>query len=290
MQQISEKAYAKLNLSLDIAGKRSDGFHDMRMIMQTVSLCDDLTFSLRHDGVINIQTNLHYLPCDERNIAYKVAKAFFKETHQTELGANITIEKRIPVCAGMGGGSSDGAAVLRGLNKLTGKKLSRFELERLSADIGADIPFCIAGGTQLAEGKGEILRDLPPLPDCKIVICKPEFSVSTPELFGKIDSAHIKYRPDTRGMISALNEESLSDVSRRMFNVFEDALGREKNIVNSIKSTMLDFGALGTAMTGTGSAVFGVFTNEDAAKKAKYALNENCGNSFIAVPIPQIEI
>lgn len=290
MQQITEKAYAKLNLSLDVVNKRNDGFHDMRMIMQTVSVYDDLIISLRDDGIISVNSDLQYLPCDDRNIAYKVAKVFFEETHHTELGANITITKRIPVCAGMGGGSADGAAVLRGLNTLTGNKLSRGELEKMSQNIGADIPFCIAGGTQYVEGKGEILCDLPPLPHCNIVICKPEFSVSTPVLFNNIDSIRIKLRPDTDGIISALQNNDLNHITKRMFNVFEDVLGRGQNIVNEIKSTLLDFGALGTVMTGTGSAVFGIFEDEHSAIYAKNILTKKYSYAEISTPIGKINI
>jgi len=290
LREIHEKAYAKLNLSLDVVGKRSDGYHDMRMVMQTVSLCDELRLVLRHDGKINVTSDVHFLPCDERNIAYKTAKAFFKRIDRTDLGVGISIKKHIPVCAGMGGGSSDGAAVLRSLNTLLGKPLTATELEELGMTLGSDIPFCICGGTSLAEGRGEILTGLTPLSDCHIVICKPRFSVSTPDLFKRLDSCDLRYHPDTPGLISALDSQDLSGVSRRMFNVFEDVLPPNMNKISEIKSLLLDKGALGAVMTGTGSAVFGIFDNKSRAYGAKAELQKHYRDVYIAVPKKKIGI
>ena len=290
INRIDEKAYAKLNLSLDVIARREDGYHDMCMVMQTVSLCDDVSVSLRDDGAINISTNLYYLPCDDRNIAVKAAKAFFAKSENTKYGADIKITKRIPVCAGMGGGSSDGAAVLRALNALTDKPFSRTELEALGNTLGADIPFCVAGGTSLAEGKGEILTDLSPLPNCFIVIAKPKFSISTPELFSKIDLYTVKHHPDTQGIVSAINHGSLKGVCQRMYNVFEYVLPSKPDDISVIKGAFLDLGAFGTIMTGTGSAVFGVFEDENSAQKARTYLARQYPDVFLAVPQDRLDI
>ncbi len=287
---VNEKAYAKLNISLDVISKRSDGYHDMRMIMQTVSLCDDITVSLRDDNEINVSTNLRYLPCDDRNIAAKAAKAFFAQLGKQDIGVDINIIKRIPVCAGMGGGSSDGAAVLRALNRLTGNPFSRFALEEMGAGLGSDIPFCVSGGTSLAEGKGEVLSDLPSFPHCHFVIVKPKYSVSTPELFAKLDLISMKFHPDTLGIISAIKRGSLKSVCQRMYNVFEDVLPPKPNDIQIIKSALLDYGALGALMTGTGSAVFGIFNDKVKAKQAQEILSQRYNEVFLAEPQESLEI
>lgn len=287
---INEKAYAKLNLSLDVVKKRADGYHDMRMVMQTVSLYDDIGISLRDDGVISVSTNLRFLPCDERNIAYRAAKEFFLAIGKAELGADITIKKHIPVCAGMGGGSSNGAAVLRALNSALGKPMSAKQLETFSAVLGSDVPFCIRGGTALAEGRGEILNDVSPLGPCHIVICKPSFSVSTPVLFSKLDLVSVKYHPDTFGIISALESEDLDGVAKRMFNVFEGVLPKAMDSIETIKGALLDHGALGAVMTGTGSAVFGIFDSPEKARKASSWLKKRYRDVFIAIPQEKLTI
>ena len=287
---IKEKAYAKLNISLDVLSKRPDGYHDMRMVMQSVSLHDELSVSLRNDGAVNVATNLHYLPCDDRNIAAKAAKAFFARIGKTELGADIDIQKRIPVCAGMGGGSTDGAAVLRALNTLLGKPFSKSELEALGASLGSDIPFCISGGTALAEGRGERLCDLAPFPNCSFVIAKPKFSVSTPELFSKLDLITLKFHPDTQGIVSSIENGNLKGVCQRMYNVFETVLPPKPNDVQIIKHSLLDCGALGAVMTGTGSAVFGVFDDKAKAEYAHYLLSQRFTDVFLAEPQAALEM
>jgi 4-diphosphocytidyl-2-C-methyl-D-erythritol kinase len=290
MDSVNEKAYAKLNISLDVLAKRPDGYHDMRMVMQSVSLCDDLRVTLRDDGEIHVSTNLRFLPNDERNIAAKAARAFFAQLGGKSLGAEITIVKRIPVRAGMGGGSSDGAAVLRALNRLTGKPFSRTELEDIGARLGSDIPFCVAGGTALAEGRGEKLTALPPFPGCRFVIVKPDFSVSTPELFAKLDLISVKYHPDTQGILAALDGGVLSEVCRRMYNVFEDVLPPRQGEVAQIKSGLLDCGALGAVMTGTGSAVFGIFDGPQGAQAAKSLFAQRFREVFVAEPQNMLEL
>ena len=286
----TEKAFAKLNISLDVTGRRPDGYHDMRMIMQTVSLCDDVSVSLRDDGHVRAGTNLRYLPCDERNIAVKAARAFFAAADMKNAGADIGIRKRIPVCAGMGGGSSDGAAVLRALNRLAGKPFSLAELEKLGAGLGSDVPFCVGGGTALAEGRGEILTPLPAFPKCFFVIVKPRFSVSTPELFSKLDQCPIKRHPDTNSIVSAIKSEKLPDICRRMYNVFEDVLPPKPDDIPRIKGMLLDCGALSAMMTGTGSAVFGIFDEQKKAEAARAALAKGCGKVFLARPQGRLKV
>ena len=187
LMELREKAYAKLNISLDVGAKRDDGYHEMNMVMQTVSLCDELTVAQTDDGRISARSNLRFIPSDDRNLAVKAAKVFQAAAGSEGQGLLLTLKKRIPVGAGMAGGSSDAAAVLRALNRMHGGRFSRTELEALAGQVGSDVAFCVAGGTALAKGRGEILEALPPLPACAIAICKPEFSISTPELFRKLD-------------------------------------------------------------------------------------------------------
>ena len=283
MDQVTEKAYAKLNLSLDVLRRREDGYHEMRMVMQSISLADDVTL-LRQDGDVTIRTNLKYLPCDDRNIAVRAARLFFAETGLPG-GVAITIKKRVPVCSGMAGGSSDAAAVLRGLCRLFGVAPGGKELRRMAGMLGSDVAFCVAGGTALATGRGELLEDLPPLPDCLIVVCKPHFSISTPELFSRIRCERIRCRPDTDGLIGALGAGDLKNLARRMYNVFEDVLPRSAGDVSAIRQTLMEHDALGAVMTGTGSAVFGLFDDAEAAMSARADLRETYDECFLARPV-----
>ncbi len=256
---IAEKAYAKLNISLDVSGAREDGYHDMLMVMQTISFCDEVILHPSEDGSISARTGLYYIPGDDRNLAVKAARLFLHTIGREDQGYRIEIGKQIPVGAGMAGGSADAAAVLRALNREYGEPLDRDELLALSARVGSDVPFCVLGGTALAQGRGEILTPLSPLPPCEILVVKPSFSVSTPELFHAIDSVKLKIRPDTQGIADALRAGNLSGVARRMYNVFEDVPDRRMRQIGEIKSRLLDAGALGSIMTGTGSAVFALF-------------------------------
>ena len=198
-----EAAWAKLNLSLDVLGTRPDGFHDLRMIMQSVDLHDDVTVTLDGTGVCRAETNRSYLPCGADNVAVRAAQVFL-ERAGLDCGVHIRLHKRIPVCAGLGGGSSDAAAVLRALNRLTGAGFSRAQLEELGALVGSDVPYCVAGGTMLAEGRGERLTPVTPMPRLPVVICKPDFPISTPELFRRVDARTSRCRPDTEGICAAL--------------------------------------------------------------------------------------
>ena len=285
---IFERAYAKINLSLDVLARMEDGYHSMEMVMQSVSLCDDIHIALNDSGNVLLRTNLSYLPSDNRNIAVKAAEAFFSASGIKNTGAEIRLVKRIPVCAGMGGGSSDGAAVLRGLNRHFGYVLSPKELESIGARLGSDVPFCIYGGTDFCTGRGEKLEALKPMPDCHILICKPRFAISTQELFSKIDCRKIKCRPATKGMLNAIETGSLSGIARRMYNVFEDVLGRSRESIDRIKSVMLDYGAMGAVMTGTGSAVFGIFVDGERAKVCKKELQADFPECFLAKPVKRL--
>ena len=297
-------AFAKINISLDIVSKMADGYHNLKMVMQTVSLSDEISIECAKNlagaesltgaknptsaknppgakdpagaksfadtvrDMISVDTGVPYLPDDERNLAAKAAFAFFTHTGIRGWHTKIKIKKRIPVSAGLGGGSADAACVLRMLSKMHGTGLDRSALEKLGGTVGSDVPFCIAGGTRLAEGRGEILTDLPAIPKSHIVICKPSFSCSTPELFSRVECEKIRARPDTDGLVKALNEADIGGVARRMYNVFEDILPRGRSDVDEIKSILLDHNALGAVMTGSGPAVFGLFDSITNAQNA----------------------
>ncbi len=287
---IKVNAFAKINLSIDIVSKMDNGYHSMRMVMQSVSLHDDITITCTPGSGISVSTDLKYLPGDERNIASRAASVYYDYTGISGYRTAIEIKKSIPVCAGLGGGSTDGAAVLRALNVLFETKLDRKMLEHLAESVGSDVPFCIAGGTALAEGRGEKLRDLEPLPDCRIVICKPSFAISTPELFSKINCDKIHLRPDTDGLIDALKKQSLSGTGRRVYNVFEDVLPKGTGAIGEIKEKLGDYSALGTAMTGTGSAVFGMFPDQKSAAGAYEYLKTLYNECYLTEPTGRIEI
>lgn len=290
MTSVNEKAYAKINISLDVTGKRPDGYHDMLMVMQTIILCDDITVALTPGEASRAECNLRFVPCDERNLAVRAANAFFAHCGIENMGAHIKMQKRIPVGAGMAGGSSDAAAVLRALNVLCKTGLNGAALEKIAAEIGSDVAFCVSGGTQLASGRGEILSVLPPMPDCEVVVCKPDFSVSTPELFRRLDAVKLRCHPDTQGIIELLKDGDLPKIARRMYNVFEDVPDRRHNEIAGIKSAMLDGGALGAVMTGTGSAVFGLYDDADAARKTFDALRREWRSTAMAKIMPRIEV
>lgn len=276
-----EPARAKINLSLDVLGTREDGYHEMAMVMATVDLADTLTFFREGEGV-RVESQVSFLPTDRTNLAAAAALAFQKATGRTVEPLVIRMDKRIPVCAGTAGGSSDAAAVLRYLNRATGAELSLQELQAIGATVGSDVPYCVMGGTALAEGRGERLTPLPPLPRCAAVLCKPNFSVSTPALFAQLDRCKLRRRPDTKGILAALEAGDLQGVARRVYDVFEDVLPpRQKQTVERIKNTLVNAGALGAAMTGTGPTVFGLFDDEAAAQTAWEELADYYPNTFL---------
>ena len=279
---MTELAYAKLNLSLDILDRRPDGYHDLRMVMQTVDLSDEVTVE-PGGGQVTVQSNLSFLPSDRRKLAVAAALRFQEAVGPDLDGVFITIRKQIPVCAGLAGGSSDAAAVLRALNALTGAGLTPAELAALGEAVGSDVPYCVLGGTALAEGRGERLTPLPPLPPCDAVLCKPGWSVSTPVLFARADGKKLRCRPDTAGLLAALEAGDLAGAARRMYNVFEDVLTpREWAGVQAIKNTLIQHGALGASMSGTGPTVFGLFDSHADAWAAYEELKQTSQETFLA--------
>ncbi len=289
-EKIRERAYAKLNLTLDVLGKLPNGYHDLAMVMESVELGDDVDITARNDGEIHLNSNLPWLPKDGRNLAVEAVKVFRTAIGDESLGADIYLRKRIPVGAGMAGGSTNAAAVLRALNRYTNRPFNADRLRELGLKIGSDVPYCVCGGSRLAEGQGEILSPLPMPPECHVVICKPGFSISTGELFKKIDERSSRIRPDTPGLIAAMEQKDVAGMARRLYNVFEDVLPRNLREVGELKSRFLDQGALGTVMTGTGSAVFGIFDDYDKAADASVELGEYCRDVFLTKFVDEIEI
>lgn len=276
----TESAWAKLNLTLDILGKRPDGYHEMKMVMQSIDLCDNLELSEREAPGTAVSSTLPYLPRDGGNIAAKAAEVFFAHLGRPAPGLDIHIRKQIPVCAGMAGGSSDAAAVLRLLRRHYAPSMPEEELEAVAAQVGSDVPYCVRGGTALARGRGEILTDLPPLPACYFAVCKPTFPISTPELFAQVRTRRLHCHPDTAGMISALEQGDLEGVAHRLYNVFEDVLPRKYAQVFEIKRSLLDLGAIAASMTGSGPTVFGLFRDEENARQAADALKAHFPAAF----------
>ena len=277
-----EPAWAKLNLSLDVLGARSDGFHDLRMVMQSVDLHDDVTVTLDDTGVCRAETNRSYLPCGADNVAVRAAQVFLSRAGLT-CGVHIRLHKRIPVCAGLGGGSSDAAAVLRALERLTGAGFTRTQLEEMGAQVGSDVPYCVAGGTMLAEGRGEKLTVLKPAPRFFVAVCKPDFPISTPALFARVDGVTITDRPDTDAMLAAIEHGDADTLCANVRNVFEQALdGEQRERIETIKCDLLAYGAKTSAMTGSGSVVFGLFSDKAACRRACEALQGECVKTFCA--------
>ncbi len=277
------KALAKLNLTLDVLGKRPDGYHDLKMIMQSIDLCDHITLEENGGRGIRVSSNLGFLPTNEKNLAVAAALRFYESLGRPPRSVDLTLKKSIPVCAGMAGGSSDAAAVLRALNELEGTPYTPMELARVGERVGSDVPYCVLGTTALAEGRGEVLTTLPALPKCWVVVCKPDFPVSTPELFGKIDRCKVRCRPDAAGMLRALEQGDLEGVARRMYNVFEDVLPpRQRSRVQDIKNTLIQYGALGANMSGTGPTAFGLFRDKEMAQRAYEVLKEQYQETYLA--------
>lgn len=267
---ISERAYAKINLGLDVLRRRGDGYHELRMGMQTVSLADELTIerSGREDGGIKLLCDRPELPTDGRNLAYRAAEVFLRHLKITE-GVSISLQKNIPAAAGLAGGSADAAAVLRGLNRLFEAGLSVEALRELALPLGADIPYCVTGGTMLAEGIGEQLTALPALPGCSIVLVKPEFDLSTASVYGNLHVEELpsEAHPDMDAVIAALRAGDLKRLGAVMRNILELPAGREHSEIQDIKATLTEAGACAVSMSGSGSAVFGIFEDGQMAER-----------------------
>ena len=285
MTTLYEGAYAKLNLTLDVLGKREDGYHDLQSVMQTISVRDDVEIDIGTGKPWKLLCDKEGIPTDESNLAWKAAKVYCDALHKDPGGIEIRITKRIPSGAGMGGGSADAAAVLRALNDHYGNPLSLFALAELGAEVGSDVPFCVLCGTAMVEGRGERIRKLPDMPDCIFVIVKPEFSVFTPELYKKIDEVAIAKRPDNKAMESALLAGDLLKVSQNLCNVFDPVVTDAHLELNYIKSLMHQYGAVGYQMTGSGSAVFAIVSEFEVAAVICNMLKENYPQVFIGKPV-----
>lgn len=267
MEKLMLKSLGKINLGLDVLGRRENGYHDVRMVMQTVYLYDQITLTKTKKPGIALETNLFFLPVDENNLAYRAAKLLMDEFHVKE-GVHISLEKHIPVAAGMAGGSSNAAAVLFGINRMFSLGLSTEELMERGVTLGADVPYCIMRGTVLAEGIGEELTPLPPMPKCYVLIAKPPISVSTKLVYEKLDSHEIEDHPDIDGILEGLQEENLEKIASRMGNVLEKVTIEEYPVIAEIKDMMKEHGALNAMMSGSGPTVFGLFDNKEVARAA----------------------
>ena len=285
MITLSSDAHAKLNLTLDVVGKRPDGYHDLCMVMQEIDLGDRVTLTLETGKPWTVVCDSGEIPCDITNLAVKAAKLFFDAAGIDPGGLTVEISKRTPVCAGMGGGSADGAAVLRMLYEHYGRPISEEKLYKLAEMTGSDVPFALFGGTALAEEKGQILTRIDPMPDCFIVLCKPPFPVSTPELFQAIDSEDIIHRPDTAGMLNALKKASISEVADKLCNVFQPLIEQNHPEIQEIVNCLRECGAWNACMTGSGPTVFGIFTDEILAKDAVTRLKVTYSDTFLTRPV-----
>lgn len=289
MQQITIPTYAKINLSLDVVGKRENGYHDLKMVMQSVSLHDDVTVE-RTDGIeISLTCNVPHVPCNESNIAAKAALRFFEALGKCE-GLRIHLEKRIPMAAGLAGGSGNGAGVLLALNEMYGRPFSSERLREIGLTVGADVPFCLLGGTALAEGLGEVLTPLPPLPDCAILLVKPRFNISTVRVFTQLNWRAVRYHPDTAGLIRQLKAGAVGSTARHMYNVLETVTATEHPEICAIKSQMIDLGAEGSIMSGSGPTVFGIFTDEQKAQAALSRFSQQYEQCFLCRPTGPVTV
>lgn len=285
MTTLYEGAFAKINLTLDVLGKREDGYHDLKSVMQAISIRDDVEIDVDTGDAWSLRCSVKGIPEDHNNLAWKAAEAFYAVTGLTTTGLTIRIEKRIPTQAGLGGGSADAAAVLRALNRHYGNPLSILALAELGAQVGSDVPFCVLCGTVMVEGRGERLRKLPDIPDCFFVVCKPDFSSSTPELYKKLDETVIAHRPDNQAMESALLAGDLQRVADNVWNVFDPVVTKDHMELNYIKSIFNSYGAIAYQMTGSGSAVFGIVTEFEHAAVICSMLKENYPQIYIAKPV-----
>lgn len=267
------KALAKINLGLDVLGKREDGYHDVRMVMQTIYLYDNITIQRTKEPGITLESNLYFLPNDEGNIAYKAAKLLMDE-FQIQDGVHIILDKHIPVAAGLAGGSANAAAVLVGMNRMFSLGLGEADLKERGVKLGADVPYCIMRGTVLAEGIGEKLTRLAPLPKCYILIAKPGVSVSTRMVYEKLDELHIIEHPNIDGVLAGLENQDLKMIASTMGNVLEQVTIDTYPVIEKIKDAMKEQGALNAMMSGSGPTVFGIFEDRQTAKKAQRRLKE----------------
>lgn len=273
MTDFNLRALAKINLGLDVLRRREDGYHEVRMVMQSVNLYDRIFLRKTEDGEIRVKTNLYYLPANENNLVYKAAK-LLKDEFRIEEGVRIDLKKFIPVSAGMAGGSSDAAAVLYGMNQMFGLRLSWEELKKRGVKIGADVPFCLIRGTALAEGIGEQLTSLPPAPTCPVLLAKPPISVSTKFVYENLKLDGETVHPDIDGICGAIRGGDLRAMAARMGNVLETVTCSQYPVIGQLKELMKAHGALNAMMSGSGPTVFGLFEEKETAERAKQAIRE----------------
>lgn len=274
MDKMELKALGKINLGLDVLGRRENGYHDVRMVMQTLYLYDQITIEKTEKPGIELSTNLFYLPVNENNLAYRAADLLMQE-FGVEEGVKITLEKHIPVAAGMAGGSSNAAAVLYGINRMFSLGLSQEELMERGVKLGADVPYCIMRGTVLAEGIGEILTPLPAMPRCTVLVAKPPISVSTKLVYEKLDAHEIESHPDIDGVLEGLERQDLKKIASSMGNVLERVTVEEYPVIEEIKEMMKANGALNAMMSGSGPTVFGLYSDKRMAKEAAQKIKES---------------
>ncbi len=285
MTTLYEGAFAKLNLTLDVLGKREDGYHDLKSVMQAISIRDDVEIDVGTGKPWSLECSMEGIPTGRSNLAWKAAEVYCDAMKKDPEGLAIRITKRIPSGAGLGGGSADAAAVLRALNRHYGDPLSILALAELGAQVGSDVPFCVLCGTAMVEGRGERLRKLPDMPECVFVVCKPEFSISTAELYKKLDSVAIARRPDQQAMETALLAGDLTKVADLLCNVFDPVVTAEHLELNYIKSICNSYGALGMQMTGSGSAIYAIMPSFEYAAVVCNMLKDNYSQIFIAKPV-----
>ena len=282
---LEEKAYAKLNLTLDVGPKREDGYHEISSIMQPITLCDDVTIRLETGEPWQVRTSDDTIPTGRKNLAYRAAKAYCAAAGIDPGGLTVEITKRIPAGGGLGGGSADAAAVLRALNRHNGCRFTGEELERIGLEVGSDVPFCVRNVSALAEGRGERLMPVQPMPECYYVLVKPDFSASTPELYRRLDNMRVPAHPKNESMIHALELGDLREIGCQLLNVFEYALLQDHKELFQIENALENCGALGTSMTGSGSVMFGVFENFDFAATASMSLMQVGYQTFMATNV-----
>ncbi|MBP5331002.1 MAG: 4-(cytidine 5'-diphospho)-2-C-methyl-D-erythritol kinase [Lachnospiraceae bacterium] len=261
------KAFAKVNLGLDVIGKREDGYHLLRMVMQNIGIADRLTFKKNSTGDICISANLKFLPTGPKNLIYRALETIRGEYGITD-GIDVVLEKKIPVAAGLAGGSTDASAALRAMNIMFDLGADEKKLKELGLRIGADVPFCLLGGTALAEGIGEILTPLPAMPECSILLVKPKFGISTKDVYRAIDEKPVENHPDIDAIIKALEEHDLNGICANMGNVLENVSCADYPVLNEIKASMRELGADNAMMSGSGPTLFGIFRDHDKAEKA----------------------
>lgn len=288
MRRYSDRAYAKLNLYLGVGARRADGYHDVRTVFQSIDLWDAVSLTVHEQGGISLKCNWPYLPTDGKNLAYRAAELFFPAAKRENPGIYLNIKKAIPVGAGMAGGSTDAAAVLRLLNRAFGCPLSKKELLALGLQLGADVPFCLTGGTMLGAGVGEQLRPLAPLPDCHIVVCKPSFSVSTKKAYDLFDRQPQTQQPGMEHIRAALEQGDLPQVCRSLYNSLETPVAGCYGKIGELIRRLQEAGALGARMTGSGAAVFGVWEDAAAAEAAAKEMKQHCGTVLVTTPMGRV--